>query len=133
MRAKRGVYCVPVNRRIRVSDSKVGDNRLTVDGHVRGRGEISRFDVLQLTGQRLLRRAPGARIPLDRALIDHDRKSEAGMLFGLLHHELRGLIHGITRPVPIDNHAIDATADHVVYLALDLVRIGGAVADIHVI
>ena len=60
-------------------------------------------------------------------------KVKPGWLLSLRHHQLRGLIHRVVRPVPVDDDAIDAAADHVRNLALDLRRVGGAVADIHVV
>ncbi len=66
-------------------------------------------------------------------MVDHDRKCKAGMLLGLLHDQLCGLIHGITWPVPIDDHAVDTAAHHVVNLASDLIRVGRAVADVHMV
>lgn len=54
------------------------------------------------------------------------------MRFRLLHHQLRGLILKITRPVPVDDHAVNASAHHVIDLALHLIRVDRAVADVHV-
>ena len=54
------------------------------------------------------------------------------MVFGLRHHQLRSLIFGVVGTVPVDDHAVDAAADHVINLALDLRGIGGVVADVHV-
>lgn len=55
------------------------------------------------------------------------------MIFSLGHHQLGALVDRIVRPVPVNDHAIDATADHIINLPLDLRGIGGAVADIHVV
>ena len=55
------------------------------------------------------------------------------MGFGRGHDQLRGLIDGVAGTVPIDDHAIDAAAYHVVYLRLSLSGVGGTVADIHVV
>jgi hypothetical protein len=55
------------------------------------------------------------------------------MLFRLRHDELRGLIDGVVGSVPVDDDSIDSPADHVINLGVNLRRIGGAVADIHVI
>jgi hypothetical protein len=49
------------------------------------------------------------------------------------HYVLRSLVDGITRSVPVDNHAIDAAADHVVNLTLDLRWVRLAVTNIHVV
>ena len=89
--------------------------------------------ILQLVDQGLLWRAPRTRIPLNRPLIDHDGEGETRMVFRFRHHQLRTLINRIVGAVPVNDHAIDAPADHVVNLPLDLSGIGGAVADIHVL
>lgn len=91
------------------------------------------FDVLQLCDQRLLRRAVLAGVPFDGALVDHDRKCKSGMIFGLGHDELRGFVDGVAGAVPIDDHAIDAAADHIGNLAVDLRGVGRAIADVHVV
>jgi hypothetical protein len=70
---------------------------------------------------------------LDGALIDHNRESETGMSLGFRHYELRRLVDAVVRTVPIDDDAIDAAADHIGDLAMDLGGIGGVVAHIHVI
>ncbi len=49
------------------------------------------------------------------------------------HYVLRSLVDGIAGPVPVDNHAIDAAADHVVNLTLGLRRVRLAVTNIHVV
>jgi len=54
------------------------------------------------------------------------------VVFGLCHHQLRSLILKVVGTVPVDDHAINAAADHVINLTLDLRGIGGVVADIHV-
>jgi hypothetical protein len=82
------------------------------------------FDVLQLRDQGLLRSASLAGVPFDGALVDHNRKRKPGMIFGFGHDELRGLVDGVTGAVPIDDHASDASTDHVRNLALDLRGIG---------
>lgn len=123
--------CAPTDRWIIQVHVELSEHGLTLKGHVRRRREVGFLDVLQVAHQRLLRRAAGAGIPLDCPLIDHDRESEAGMSFGLRHDLERGLIDGITRTVPIENHAIDSAADHVIDLILDLRRTGRVVADIH--
>ena len=55
------------------------------------------------------------------------------MIFGLRHYQLRALVDRIVGAVPINDHAINAAADHVINLALDLCGIGRAVANIHVV
>ena len=55
------------------------------------------------------------------------------MLFSFGHHQLRRLVHRIVGTVPVDYDAVDAAAHHVCDLALHLIRVGRAVADIHVL
>jgi hypothetical protein len=55
------------------------------------------------------------------------------MAFRRRHHQLRSLIDGIFRPVPVDNHSIDPAAHHVVNLALHLRHVGLAITDVHVV
>lgn len=54
------------------------------------------------------------------------------MVFGFGLDQLRGLIDRIIRPVPVDDQAINASADHVFDLPFHLRRIGRTVTDIHV-
>jgi hypothetical protein len=133
MRAQRLIRRSPVDRRIREIDIEIRDHRLTFNRHVSRRSEISFFDVLQIADQRLLRRTSRAGIPLDRSLIDHDGERKSGMSLGLRHHQLRRLINRVVLSEPIDNHAIDPAADHVIDLTLHLRRVRGTVADVHVI
>lgn len=88
---------------------------------------------MQLIDQRLLGRAAGTGIPLDRALIDHDREREAGMALGLRHYKLCRLIDAVVRTVPVENDAVDAPADHVRDLLVHLSGIGGTVTNIRVV
>ena len=76
-------------------------------------------------------RTSGTGVPFQGTLIDHDGKSEARMAFGLCHDRLRRLVDEIVWSVPVDNHSINAAADHVINLVLDLRRISGTIADIH--
>jgi hypothetical protein len=131
--AQRGIGCSPVNRRVGKANVEISYHRLAVDGHISRRGEVGFFDVLQVVDQRLLRRTTRAGIPLNRSLIDHDRKRESRIALRRRHHVLRSLVDAIARPVPIDNRAIDATADHVINLTLDLRRVRLAVTNIHVV
>ncbi len=55
------------------------------------------------------------------------------MRFGLGHHQLRRLINVVVGPIPVDHHAVDATADHVGNLIVDLRRVGRAITDVHVL
>ncbi len=48
------------------------------------------------------------------------------------HHQLGRLVDRIVRPIPVDDHAIDPAAHHIVNLALNLHWIRFAVANIHV-
>ena len=102
-------------------------------GHVGGRGKVLLLDILQLAEQRLLRAAARAGIPLNRALVDHDGEGKARVGFGFRHDHLCGLVLEAIRTVPIDDHAINAAADHVGNLTVDLRRIGGTVAHVHVV
>jgi hypothetical protein len=70
---------------------------------------------------------------LNGTLVDHDGKRESGMGFGCGHDQLRSLIDGVAGTVPINDHAIDAAAHHVIHLRLSLSGVGGTVADIHVV
>jgi len=110
----------------------LGDHRLALHGHVRRGREVGFFDILQIVDQCLLWRAAAAGIPLNRSLINHDRESETGMRFSLRHDLQSSLIQKIPRPIPVEDHAIDAAADHVINLSFDLVWIGGVIANVHV-
>ncbi len=55
------------------------------------------------------------------------------MSFRLCHDQFGCLVDAVVRAVPIDNHAIDAAADHVHNLAMNLSRVCGTIADIHVV
>lgn len=88
---------------------------------------------MQIVDQGLLWRATPAGIPLNCSLIDHDGESKAGMGFRL-RHDLQGCpIHEIAWSIPVEDDPIDPAADHVIYLICDLGRIGGVVADIHMV
>jgi hypothetical protein len=113
---------VPINR-VRIIDSEICDHRLPIDLHVSRGREVSVLNVLQIAHQRLLRRTTRAGIPLNRPLINHDRESKARMALCLRHHQLRCLVDGIPRPIPIDDYSIDAAADHVINLTLNLRRV----------
>ena len=91
------------------------------------------LNVLKLTNQRLLRRAAGTGVPFDGPMIDHDGKGETRVLLSFGHDELRSLIHCIVWPIPVNDDAVNAAADHVGNLALDLCRVSGTVSDIHVV
>lgn len=129
---ERRIHRIPIDR-IRQVDVEVCDDRFALQRHVRRGWEISLLHVLQIADQRLLRRAAGAGVPLDRPLIDHDREREAGMLFGFCHYQLGGLILCVPLAIPIDDHAIDATADHVGDLVVNLGGARRTVADVHVV
>ena len=130
--AQRRVHRSPVDG-IHQIDIEIGHHRSPLLRHVGRRAKVCLFDVLKLTDQRLLRGASLAGIYFDRALVDHDRKSEAGMFFRLRHHQLGCLIRRSARTVPVDDHAVDAAADHVVDLAFHLAGVGRAVTDVHVV
>lgn len=123
---------VPVDRICEI-DIEVGDHRPSCQNHVSWGGKIRLLNVLQLADESLLRRTTRTGIPLDRPLIDHDREGEAGMRLSFCHHQLRGLINAVVGAVPIDDDAVNSPADHVGDLPMDLLRIRGVVADIHVV
>ena len=83
---------IPINR-VRIIDREIRDHRLPAYLHVSRGREVSVLDILQVAFQRMLRRTTRAGIPLDRSLIDHDRKSKARMGLRLCHHQLRRLVH----------------------------------------
>ncbi|MGA7400740.1 MAG: hypothetical protein WBW38_12010 [Candidatus Sulfotelmatobacter sp.] len=74
-----------------------------------------------------------AGVPLDRSLVDHDGETKSRMALRRHHHQLRCLVDGITGPIPVNDCAVDAAADHVVNLTLHLRRVCLAVADVHVV
>lgn len=80
-----------------------------------------------------LRRAPWTGIPLDGSLIDHDGEGKSRVCFSFGHHQLGGLVDAIVRTIPVDDHSVDAAADHVRDLTVNLAGIGGTVSDIHVV
>jgi len=126
------VHRIPVDGVVEV-DIKVGDHRPPIDSHVGGRGNKSLLHVLDLFNQRLLWRTASTGAQLYRALIDHDGESEARMLFGFRHDRQRSLVaEGISKSVPVDDHAINATADHVRNLTMDLRRVLRVVSHTHV-
>lgn len=55
------------------------------------------------------------------------------MLLHFSHHELGGLVNGVARPVPVNNHAIDTAADHVYDLFVNLGRVRRTVAHVHMV
>ena len=129
---ERSTHTIPVDRIGKVN-VEVRDHRFPGQSHVSRRGKVRLFHVLQLLHESLLRRTTRTRIPLDRALIDHDRKREARMSFRLRHDELRRLIDAVVRAIPVDDHPINSTADHVGDLAMNLFRVCRTVADIHMV
>lgn len=132
MRTQSRIGRIPVHRKRKI-DVEICHHRLAAYCHVGGGGEVRLFQILQLTDECLLRRAAGARIPLERALVNHDCERETGMLFSLCHHQLGGLIDGIAGPVPVDDDAVNSAADHVLDLIVNLRGIVGVVADVHVV
>jgi len=132
LRTKRIVHGFPVDG-VREVNVEVRDYWPTLHRHVRRRREISALDVLQLRDQRLLRGAPVAGVPLDCALVHHDRKGEAAMRLRLSHDQLCGLVNAVVRAIPIDKNAIDSATDHVRDLAVDLRLVHGAIAHVHMV
>ena len=55
------------------------------------------------------------------------------MALGLRHHELCCLIDAVVRTVPVENDAVDATADHVRDLLVHLYSVSGTVTNVHVV
>ena len=126
------IHRIPVNGVVQV-DIKVRDHRPSIDSHVCRRGHKGLLNVLHLFDERLLRRTASTGAQLYGAFIHHDGESEAGMLFGFSHHRQSSLVaESVSRSVPVDDHTIDAPADHVRDLTMDLRRILRAVAHIHV-
>lgn len=123
---------IPVHG-VREVDIEICDDWLALPRHVSGRREIGLLDVLQLLNQSLLRRTTGARIPLNRPLVDHDRESESGMRFRLGHYQLGRLVNTVVGPIPINDDALNAAADHVGNLPMHLRRVVRAVADVHMV
>jgi hypothetical protein len=101
--------------------------------HISRRRKEGLLKILQLVDQRLLGWAAGTRIPLDRALVDHDREGEARMALGLRHDKLCRLIDAVVWTVPVENDAVDATADHVRDLLVHLYGVSGTVPNGHVV
>ncbi len=122
MCAERGVCRVPIDRVSQI-DVEVRDHGLPLIGQVCGRREISLFDILQLIDQGLLGGASRARVILNCALVDHNRESEARMRFGFGHDEFRRIVDRIVGPIPIEDDAVDATADHIHNLIVNLDRV----------
>ena len=60
-------------------------------------------------------------------------KVKPGCLSASAMTSLRGVVLVVVRAVPVDDHAVDAAADHVGDLAVNLCGVGGAVADVHVV
>lgn len=129
---KRGAYGLPIDR-IREIDVEICHHRPSIDRHVCLRGKVRSLHILQLVDESLLRRTTRTGIPLDRSLINHDCERKTGMSFGFSHHQLRCLIGTVVWTVPVHDHAINTTADHVCNLAMNLLWIGRTVADIHMV
>lgn len=89
-------------------DIKVGDNRLSLQCHVRRGRKVGLLNVLELIDQGILRRATRTRVPFDRSLINHDGKGEPGMGLRLSHDQFCGGIDTVVWAVPIDDDAIDS-------------------------
>jgi hypothetical protein len=54
------------------------------------------------------------------------------MLFGLGHHQFCGLIRIVLVAVPVNDHTVDAAADHICDLAVNLDGIVGTVSYVDV-
>jgi hypothetical protein len=126
------VHRIPVNSVVQV-DIEIRDHRPSIDSHVCGRWHKGLLHVLHLFDERLLRRTASTGAQLYCAFIYHDGKGEAGMLFDFSHHRQSSFVaESVARSVPVDDHTIDAAADHVRDLAMDLRWILRVVAHVHV-
>jgi len=132
MCAQRAIHRVPVDGVVTV-DIKIGDDGDSIFRHVGRRCEVGLLDVLQFIDQGLLRGASAAGVFGNRSLIHSDREGKSRMALSGRHHQLRRLIFRVVRSVPIDDHAINAAADHVIDLAVNLVWIGRTVAHVHMV
>jgi hypothetical protein len=129
---KRGARGGPVNG-VRQINIEIRDHWLPLLSHVSGGWEIGLLNVLQLAHQGFLRSASSTGIPLDRALINHDREGEAGMSLRFRHDEFCCVIFAVIRPVPVNDDAVNSATDHVGDLLVNLTSIRGVVADTHVV
>lgn len=55
------------------------------------------------------------------------------MSLGFGHYQLRRLVDAVVWPIPIDDHSINTSADHVCDLAVNLSRVRRVIADVHMI
>ena len=122
---------VPIDGVVQV-DVKIRDHRLAVDSHVCRRRHKGLFYILHLFNQRLLRRTTLTGTQLYSAFVHHDGEREARMLFGFRHHRQRCLVgERIAKSIPVDDHTLNAAANHVRDLTVDLRGILRAVPDVH--
>src|SRR5439155_5911193 len=73
-----------------------------------------------------------AAIPLNLAVIDHQCEGEARVSLGFLHDRVGSVVDEVSWPVPDHEDSINAPADHVSNLAVDLSGIGRVVTYVHV-
>ncbi len=118
---------------IRQIDIEVCHHRLALNRHI-GRGwEVRLLQILQLIDQRGLRRTSGTRVPLNCSLIDHDGECETRVGFSFSHHEFRRVVDAVVWAIPVDDDSVDSSTNHVIDLTVNLRRIAGVVAHIHMI
>ena len=55
------------------------------------------------------------------------------MTLRFCHHKFGGVVFAVVRTVPVNDHAVDAAADHVGDLLMNLPGIRGVVANVHVV
>ena len=110
---------IPVHG-VREVDVEIRNDRFALPSHVSVRRKIGLLDVLQLLNQSLLRRTTGARIPLNRPLVDHDCEGESGMSLRLGHHQLGRMVNTVVGSIPINDDALNTAADHVGNLPMHL-------------
>jgi hypothetical protein len=129
--AGRRFYGVPVNGVVQIN-VKICDYRAAIDSHICRRRRERLFNVLHLFDERLLRRAARAGTQLYRSFIHHDGEGEARMLFDFRHYRQRGFVgECISESIPVDDHTINAAADHVRDLTVNLRWILRVVTHIH--
>src|SRR5260370_4886549 len=132
-RRQSGQHPLKVDEKLR--DAKHEDCGFSVQTQVGGRRDKLRGDKVQVADQL----AGDVTSVADRGInngawVFHDRKLESGMGLGFLLHQNGGGAEDVhIEAKPVDDRAVDAAADHVLYLAVDLSRIVGTIAHIYVV
>ncbi len=111
---------------------EIGNNWLSLNAHVGRRIKVGLLDILQMFYKCLLRCATCAGMLFDRSCIHHDGKCKSRVGFSLFHDLESSEITGGSVPVPVNDDAINAAADHVLNLPCDLLGTGGVITYIHV-